>query len=790
MLNNFRDLEKLMRHLPFAGKLRRLAAETFAGVASPEAVRLCAEAVTVIEDEPIRQLALTALQRLTDQRQIDVVCEVWARTRHRTLARLLRERGWVAATPLELRVLTALHVGRRDDLAQSKGAEVITALINLRHDIDPAIVRNARQSLLKLKDADAIDTLCARWAAQRAPWLTDILREAGYIAAQPPDVRVLCALLLGRSDLIAAEGANVLEPLLHACQDADGALAERAQALLKQVSLSDPETRERLCRFVMEHEHPIARQIVIEAHYAPNDPQQRALLYFLTEQWERYEQFDFDRHFLQTAYSATTEHVKQRMRELVRKTGRLEFVTMLVGEHATKRIGELTDADWDTTLHVLAQRQAGPEMFRLAQIAPAIWSARLFRQLRRSAWQPAVAQDQAGFEQLTGLAAQCDVETARTSAHGYHHATLEGHTGSVIAVDFSPDGQMLASGGGDHAIRLWRLPDGEAIKTLTGHEWTVCGVAISPDGQLLASGSDYDGAVRLWRLPEGEALKGLTTFSGQNIGFVNRGVSSLAISPDGRLLACGGRDDAIRLWRLPEGEELALLAGQPALVIGVAFGPDGRFMVSASGDGVMRMWQLPELEIMKTFTGYAFALSPDGRLLVSAGRDDALRAWQLPDGEALWTFPEQGRGVMRLAITPDSRLLVSGHTDAAVRLRRLPDGEALGTLKGHAHAVDCIAISPDGRWLASGSYDQTVRVWGLPYSELYVPVAQITPDGITRTQQMLQAPHLPDDKRKWLEFLTALHAYRYRHDIDIGERTIPIGAFDIEIEDRKQPNSP
>jgi WD40 repeat protein len=105
--------------------------------------------------------------------------------------------------------------------------------------------------------------------------------------------------------------------------------------------------------------------------------------------------------------------------------------------------------------------------------------------------------------------------------------TLNGHTGWVWSVAFSPDSKTLASGSWDETIKLWEVATGKEQATLKGHVGRVLSVAFSPDGKTLASGSG-DSTIKLWDMVTG---KNTATLKGHT-----NAVYSVAFSPDGKTL--------------------------------------------------------------------------------------------------------------------------------------------------------------------------------------------------------------------------------------------------------------
>jgi WD40 repeat protein len=143
-------------------------------------------------------------------------------------------------------------------------------------------------------------------------------------------------------------------------------------------------------------------------------------------------------------------------------------------------------------------------------------------------------------------------------------------------------------------VWVWDANTGTALQTLEGHTSSVTAVQFSPDGSKLASASD-DGTVRVWDANTGTALQTLECYTSS--------VTAVQFSPDGSKLASASRDDTVRVWYADTGAALHTLEGHTHWVTAVQFSPDGSKLASASRDGTVRVWDADTGTALQTRKG-------------------------------------------------------------------------------------------------------------------------------------------------------------------------------------------
>jgi len=283
----------------------------------------------------------------------------------------------------------------------------------------------------------------------------------------------------------------------------------------------------------------------------------------------------------------------------------------------------------------------------------------------------------------------------------------------VLALDFSPDGKILASGLKSFlSTKFWDPATGELIRkgsvsALAGstHGGSCNALAFSPDGRTMASAGADPHAI-VWSVADGKARKNIRhTYPGRDVAWF----------PDSKRFAVS-YNYGITFYDASGvvSEEVKPIRGR---FLHMAMQADGRRIAAIDLDDVLtaydpltgrEIWSLTSIE-----NATALKYSPDGKLLaVAQSRPESKVSFlHAGTGKQVASIAGHPATAISLAFSPQGRVLATGSNDRITRLWDVATRRALAELQGHRGQIDAVVFSPNGRTLASGSYDKSIRLW-------------------------------------------------------------------------------
>jgi WD40 repeat protein len=303
------------------------------------------------------------------------------------------------------------------------------------------------------------------------------------------------------------------------------------------------------------------------------------------------------------------------------------------------------------------------------------------------------------------------------TATGKPLGDIEAHRQQVSAIAFRAGHPQIATAGEDRSINVWDLNSSKKIGTFIGHSDRIPSLTWLPGSDYLIS-AGWDTTARVWEIGKADPLMLLNSHSDQ--------VLVLASAKDGRFLACADSDYAIHVWSDPRsGKVQYVLQGHSDEIKALAFSNDGNRLASAGSDRVVHIWDMKSGQLVagpNPRARHGIALQDGKTLFSTAGT--SLNAWDLESGNPAWA-PAVAT-VFSVAASPDAKYIATSGPTPDAQLWNASERKLQTTLNHTRGPIVNLTFSQDSRFLATSSItDGLIWVWqiGKPEAILVIPEA-------------------------------------------------------------------
>ncbi|MGI0482062.1 hypothetical protein ACN4EE_14910 [Geminocystis sp. CENA526] len=532
---------------------------------------------------------------LMNQENINYLCKQWIKDKDKRLEKIIIKQKYIASYSLKAKILTAFKT-QQLSLIKNEGEEGVKILLELLTDKDPIIANNSLKVLNNLTNQVGINYLCKQWVKNREQKLEKIIINQNYFATYPLDVKILTALKTGQIKLLSNLNLEETIILINTFSDTDTIIANNAKKMGDVLQ----------------------------------DPSCKSLIYFIAEQWKRYELIDFDQNLLQNVFFHADSSLRKKITEKIKISGRSDWLQVIFAERKRNNIELMTDYDWQVTVELLSKTNNDLEKWKLAQQAPPFYSQQLLKQIHSLDF---IKGEKSIEQHLFHLGKKVIPNLSDKICwlnDNSETVTISGHTEEITSLVMNREGTLLGSASDDKTIKLWELPSGRLLHNIIDHTDSINHLVMNREGTLLASASK-DKTMKLWELPSGRLLNTLRDHTGN--------ISSLVMNGKGTLLASASKDKTIKLWELPSGRLLNTLRDHTGNISSLVMN-GGTLLVLGTRKKTIRLLELPSGRLLNSLTGHTnwitnVVINKEGTLLASGSRDNTIKLWRLSSPSGL-----------------------------------------------------------------------------------------------------------------------------------------------------------
>ncbi|XP_059178831.1 telomerase protein component 1-like [Physella acuta] len=288
---------------------------------------------------------------------------------------------------------------------------------------------------------------------------------------------------------------------------------------------------------------------------------------------------------------------------------------------------------------------------------------------------------------------------------GNELCTFHGHSGYINDVCFVGD-KMLCSASSDTTLCVWDVDNGHRIHTLKEHRRRVNSCAATADGKIIASGG-WDCTVYLWKVANAEKMCHFN---------IESPVNSVQFHPLEEKIVVGSWDSQIRIYNYFHQTRIAVLRGHATSVRDLAFSLDGTHLASAALDGDIKIWAADKGAQVGHIKGHCgpiskLIFSPTGKELITAGEDHQIKVWSGDLGIPIHKIHTEKHGAaVSVSISPNGLTVAVGYHQGLVRTYDINTGVKIFENNLCKCAVRAVAFSKDGAYILAGSDDTTIQV--------------------------------------------------------------------------------